>query len=248
MPRALVIAVLAAAVAHAGADRPAPELKFEYLPPTTPGVVGAPADHVARMQLLVDMLELQLRLPTSLKISYRECGTANAYYRPWAKTVLICHELWDKRRALYLATGHAREMIDRRLRNAMTFTAFHELGHALHDVLELPLLGSHEDAVDDLATLWMIRLGVGDSASHAAYGHHLRARQPEYAVDAWDEHSGGGQRAYAIACLLYGSDPARYMDVFERMAIPAPHISRCTQHFADRVAAWRTLFAPYLAR
>jgi hypothetical protein len=247
MPRALVIALVVAAVARARADHPpVPQLTLEYVAPTKPGLVGAPPDHVAQVRVLVSMLERQLRLGKPLTISYRECGSANAYYRPWSQTVLVCHELWDKRRALYLGTGHAREMVDRRLRNAMMFTLFHELGHGLHDVLDIPLLGSHEDAVDDIATLWMIRLGVGEAASHAAYGHHLRAKQPEYSVDAWDEHSNGSQRGYAIACLLYGSDPERYIGVFEKMSIPAPHITRCKQVYNERVSAWRKLFAPHL--
>lgn len=249
MPRALVIALLALAVARADAEQPpVPSFTLEYVAPTKPGIVGAPADHVARIRVLVGLLENQLRLPKPLTISYRECGSANAYYRPWANTVLICHELWDKRRALYVATGHSREMVDRRLRNAMMFTLFHELGHALHDVLELPLLGSHEDAVDDIATLFMIRLGVGEAAGHAAYGHHLRSKQPEYSVDAWDEHSGGAQRGYMIACMLYGSSPETYGSVFEKMSIPAPHIPRCRQHYRERAAAFEKLFAPHLPR
>jgi len=129
----------------------------------------------------------------------------------------------------------------------MIFTFFHELGHALHDELDLPLLGREEDAVDDIATLWMIRLGVGDAAQHASYGHHLRAQQPEYTHNAWDEHASGAQRGYAIGCLLYGSDPTRYVTNLERMGIPAPNILRCKKDYEQRLSAWKVLFRPHLA-
>ena len=246
--RALVVAALAMVVSRADADRPleGPKLVVEYTAPTSKGVVGIPLDHVARMRVLIRFLEHQLKLPNQITISYRECGSANAYYRSYDHSIEICHELWDKRSALYTATGNARGAIDRRLRAAMTFTFFHELGHALHDELELPLLGRDEDAVDDIATLWMIRLGVGDSAQQAADGHHLRSQQPEYTHDAWDEHGTGAQRGYAIGCLLYGSDPGRYSSALERMMIPAPQIMRCQKDYAKRLGAWQVLFRPHL--
>jgi hypothetical protein len=247
MPRALVFAVLAAAVVQAEADKPpVPQLTIEYVAPTKRGVIGAPADHIARMRVLIGLLEHQLQLRDPLKIAFVECGAANAYYRSSQRRVEICHELWDKRRTLYLNTGNGREEVDRRLRSAMTFSMFHEIGHALHDQLELPLLGSHEDAVDDIATIWMIRLGVGESARHAAYGHYLRAKQPHYDHDPWDEHGTGAQRGFAIACVLYGSDPERYFGVFTDMSIPAPYISRCQDEYPDRVRAWQKLLGPHL--
>ncbi len=248
----IVIAALALIVTRADADPPtdtAPKLVIEYTPPAK-GVVGIPPDHVARMRVLVGLLETQLRLPNRITISYRQCGSANAYYWHSRHAIEICHELWDKRRRLYLSTGNAgrdSESIARRLRAAMTFTFFHELGHALHDELDLPLLGRDEDAVDDIATLWMIRLGVGDAAQHAAFGHHLRAQQPKYRHAAWDEHGSGDQRGFSIGCLLYGADPERYMSTLERMNIPAPHLMRCKKDFATRRRAFDKLFAPHLA-
>jgi hypothetical protein len=242
----LVMTVIRADAEKPADPAPVSQLTLEYVAPTKPGVVGAPADHVARVRVLVEALGRQLRLPKSIKIAYRECGEANAYYWRSTRTIEVCHELWDKRRALYLSTGHDRETIKNRLSNAMIFTVFHELNHGLHDVLKLPLLGSHEDAVDDLATLWMIRLGAGDSAKHAAYGHHLRGQQPSYDVDPWDEHSDAGQRGFAIACLLYGSDPQHFSRVFEQMNTPAPKIMRCKKHYAERLEAWGVLLGPHL--
>lgn len=244
--RVLVVVALLAVVSRADAEQPnpGPKLVVEYTPPSTKGVIGIPADYVARMKILVSMLESQLRLPNKITINYRECGRANAFYYPSTHTIDICHELADRRRGLYRRNGIAK--VDEQLRDALTFTFFHELGHALHDELELPLLGRDEDAVDDIATLWMIRLGVGDAAQQAALGHHLRAQQPNYTHDAWDEHASGAQRGYAIGCMLYGADPERYAKVLEKMRIPAPHILRCKKDYATRLSAWGVLFKPHL--
>lgn len=248
--RAVVVAALLAVVSHADAEEvpPGPKLTVEYVAPTTKGVTGIPADHVAQMRVLVSMLETQLHLPNKISISYRECGTANAFYYPSTHSIEICHELWDKRRRLYSRTSKdSKETIDQRLRAALTFTFFHELGHALHDELDLPLLGRDEDAVDDIATLWMIRLGVGDAAKYAAVGHHLRSLQPNYTHAAWDEHASGAQRGYEIGCLLYGADPGRYLATMTEMRVPAPQLMRCKKDFTQRLRAWNTLFKPHLA-
>lgn len=248
--RTLVVAVVLAVVSHAEAERPVPgpKLVVEYTPPKTKGVIGIPADHVARMRILVGMLESQLVLPNKITIRYRECGSANAYYYASSHTIEICHELWDKRRRLYARTTLPKATVDHRLRSSVMFTFFHELGHALHDELELPLLGRDEDAVDDIATIWMIRLGVGDAAQYAAFGHHLRAQQPDYTHAIWDEHANGARRGYAIGCLLYGSDPVRYANTLEQMQVPAPHMLRCKGDYQQRVRAWQVLFRSHLAR
>jgi hypothetical protein len=242
-------AVLAMGFVRAEAEPPPvpPQITVEYHAPTGAEVIGPSEQHVARMRALIWQFEAQIRQPEPLKIVYQQCGSANAYYRPWIHSIVLCHELWDKRRALYLQTGHRQQLIDRRLDNAMTFSAFHELGHALHDQFALPLLGNEEDAVDELATMWMIRLGVGDAAKAGAYGHHLRGNQPEYDNSPWDDHPNAQRRGYAIACLLYGVDPDRYGDVLHKMNVPKHHIERCRDEYAERLVVWQKLMGPYLS-
>lgn len=246
--RVLVVAAFLAVVSRADAEHPpvGPKLVVEYSAPKTKGLIGIPQDYVDRMRVLIGMLESQLRLPNRISINYRECGTANAFYYPSTHSIDICHELADKRRRLYQRSGVPKDQLDAKLRDALTFSFFHEFGHALHDELELPLLGREEDAVDDIATIWMVRLGVGDAAQQAAVGHHLRAQQPNYSHPAWDEHASGAQRGYAIGCMLYGADPDRYSKMLEKMDIPAPNILRCKKDYATRLSAWRVLFKPYL--
>jgi hypothetical protein len=246
--RALVVAVLIMAVVRADAERPTPRITIDYAAPTSAHVKGIPGDHVARVRALVELLESQVRLPNALKIEYRECGDAKAYYRRTSSTIVICHELWEKRRALYLDTGTDRETADRRLHNAMMFSVFHEIGHAFHDQFQLPLLGNEEDAIDDIATLWMIRLGAGEAAKSAAYGHHLRGIQPQYDNVPWEEHNNAGKRGFSIACMLYGSDPERYSHVFKQMNVPALPITRCKEEYVESHRAFHALFGPHLTR
>ena len=73
-------------------------LVLELVAPAKPAVVGAPADHIAAMRIVIAKLDRELRLPRVVKVAYRECGTANSYYH-FDGTIEICHELWDQRRA-----------------------------------------------------------------------------------------------------------------------------------------------------
>jgi hypothetical protein len=239
----LVVAVFVLSAVRADADHPpGQDITVEYIAPKRAGVIGAPADHIVAMRQLVARLEFHL--PHSIKVSYRECGSANAFYWAESHTIAICHELWDERRKLYVATHTDREAIEHQLRDAMTYTLFHEFGHALHHELELPLLGNIEDAADELATIAMIRAGSGDAAASAAAGHRLRARQPGYSHDSWDPHASGAQRGFAIACVLYGAEPARYADLITGMKVPALRLASCVRDYPHRLATWLTLVDP----
>ena len=90
---------------------------------------------------------------------------------------------------------------------AATFILMHEVGHALVDVLDLPITGREEDAVDQLAAMMLIN--TGDKGATAAL-NGVRAIQPgQNAIydnsDFADEHSLGPQRLFNIACWIYGS-------------------------------------------
>jgi hypothetical protein len=79
------------------------------------------------------------------------------------------------------------------------FTLHHELGHALIDQLDLPVLGREEDAVDHLATIMMLpvqaepvmdRLIVA-AADGWAFGNARRNADGDGAVAWWGEQNRG---------------------------------------------------------
>lgn len=199
---------------------------------------GAPADYVDEMRAVVARVDAMLSLPRPLAVEYRSCRTANAFYYPTQHALVICHELWDARRRRYEAAGIASDVLDKRLRDAMTFTFFHEFAHALHAELDLPILGSSEDAADEIATRWMIRLGLADLAAQAARGHHLRAQEQH---EFWDEHGSGAQRGFAIACVLYGADRKHFAGLMTELGVPVDRRAKCERDHPRRERAWTTL-------
>jgi hypothetical protein len=119
----------------------------------------------------------------------------------------------------------------------------HEVGHALVDVLDLPITGREEDAVDQLAAMMLIN--TGDKGAAAAL-NGVRAIQPgQNAVydnsDFADEHSLGPVRLYNIACWIYGSDPQKYAALVSGGGLPAARARRCPGEYERLSKAWMRL-------
>ncbi len=140
--------------------------------------------------------------------------------------------------------------IDPVLAGHLAFTAYHELGHALVSELDLPVLGKEEDAVDRLA-IWILTPDdpqVGPDALIGSMQSWFRsAEQTAYADIAWwGEHSSDEQRAFQIACLLYGSDPARFAAVADTAGLPEDRQASCQVEAEANDRAWATVLTPHL--
>jgi hypothetical protein len=123
------------------------------------------------------------------------------------------------------------------------WTLVHELGHALIAELEVPILGSEEDAADCIATIGLLH-------GSADFGIPNQLDEIEFIVataEAWrvewelerlhrtvapyaDTHSLDIQRFYNILCLLYGSDPERYGTLTTTLGLPYDRALGCAEY------------------
>jgi hypothetical protein len=82
-----------------------------------------------------------LKLPVKLKITTHECGATNAYWGGRAKGLSLCYEWFDfaKRVAPREATpeGYTR---DDAITGMFLQVTFHELGHGMFDIYDIPVL------------------------------------------------------------------------------------------------------------
>ena len=124
-------------------------------------------------------------------------------------------------------------------------TFYHELGHALIDVLQLPVLGREEDAADTLSTLLIHQIWDEDSATamvyDTAYAFQLYAAEAEaegYEMPFWDEHSLDMQRYFNMVCLFYGASPDTRDDVAAELELPEDRAERCADEFDLADASW----------
>jgi hypothetical protein len=98
------------------------------------------------------------KLPTDITIRTRSCdGVSNAWYIQG--TVTICYEYLEGiRKDMPQVTTLKGLTPTDAVVGQYVYTVSHELGHALFDVLDIPLLGRPEDAADQFAAYMMLQL------------------------------------------------------------------------------------------
>jgi hypothetical protein len=185
-----------------------------------------------------------LRIPRDIVLQTEHCDDPNAKYDSHRRRVTLCYELFrslsdrfdNESGGEYLVTG------------TVMFALMHELGHALVDVLELPITGKEEDAVDQLATILLLQQGApGDSLAFGAVGWFVsnsRLGIPDDLAFA-DDHGLDRQRVYNIICWIYARDPARYPEIVTDGWLPEHRRDRCPSEFRRLAESWRRILAPF---
>lgn len=149
---------------------------------------------------------------------------------------------------LALSSPLAAEESDARrffIESNLLATYYHELGHALIDVLQLPVLGREEDAVDALATLLIHDIWEEESAtemmrdvSYAWLWSDARSTEEGYEPAYWDTHSLDLQRHYTQLCLFYGADPEKRAELVEEFEMPGERAEGCAEEYALAADSW----------
>jgi hypothetical protein len=134
----------------------------------------------------------------------------------------------------------------------MLFVGFHEMGHALVNQLRLPVLGHDEDAADSFATLAMLNEGTEFSVNvlvQAARGWFLfdrRDRKLGNMLTFYDEHGVDQQRAYAIVCLMVGSDHRQFKELADWVQMPEARQATCQGDYNNAKYSWDLVLTPFL--
>jgi len=206
----------------------------------------------------VDGLNETFRIPKDVEVLVRECGEANSYYEPDQHRISLCYEIvsyFSNNFFTDAKTEEDRTDAGEAVAGATLFTLYHELGHALIDLWDLPVTGREEDAVDQLATIVLLE-GGEDGQTAALNGAAAFWGEEEESGDDdeggseersfWDEHSLGEQRFYNIVCWSYGSDPEGNSDLVGDDWLPEDRAGNCPDEYARMSKAWDTLLSPYV--
>jgi hypothetical protein len=188
-----------------------------------------------------------VKIPTSVNINTVDCNTINAFYDPNNKRIIVCYELLDYFIGVFKPTAKSDAELGNAVLGATIFSFFHESGHGLIDLLDLPAVGREEDSVDQLATLILISSG-DEGVAMALSGAHWFQLQTKggHTTPFWDEHAFDGQRFYNILCLIYGSDPKKYGGFVSSGNLPEERAARCPEEYAKINKAWEKLLQPHL--
>jgi hypothetical protein len=143
----------------------------------------------------------------------------------------------------------------------VVFTLFHEAGHALIHLLDLPTLGREEDAADNLAALLMIgeptkgadiKAGGNEEMLLAAADGwamlHEKSKAAGEKPAFWDSHSLDQQRYHNVLCLIYGSNPEIFVEIIDAEELPAERREQCAEEYAKTADSWTQVLNPHLKR
>lgn len=185
-----------------------------------------------------------LRIPRNIILRTAHCGEPNASYNPDSRRVTLCYELFSALTDRFEREAGGEYLVS----GTVVFALMHELGHALIDVLDLPVTGREEDAVDQLATVLLLQQGpTGDSLAFGAVGWFASDAHADQldALQFADDHGFDLQRVYNIVCWIYGRDPKRYPEILEDGWLPEHRRDRCGGEYRRLEESWNRLLAPH---
>ncbi|WP_235974270.1 DUF4344 domain-containing metallopeptidase [Luteimonas deserti] len=248
---------------HVSARPAPPPFEYVYRPPRSHDL-QAIHERVLEADLLQRLPEVQaidgmFALPRRLRYVTQECGEFGAFYRPADAEVVLCYETLrtlyergqDQQRASRLAEDHPL----RYTRANIRFIVLHETGHALVHLLDLPVTGRQEDAVDQLAAILMLRFaGVEETPAEVIANLRMAANwmlsdsTGAYDLEAYAaEHALGEQRYFNLQCLIYGTDPDSFAGMVDTGDLTAQRARGCARETRLISRAWLRLLLPHLA-
>jgi hypothetical protein len=118
---------------------------------------------------------------------------------------------------------------------------YHELGHALIDILDLPIFGQEEDAADVLSVVLIDALFDEETAVGLAVDTAFGCLGEEDSVDDpvfWGVHGPDEQRYYNLVCLFYGANPDQREELAIEMGLPEQRAWTCPQEYDQAIDSW----------
>ncbi len=128
---------------------------------------------------------------------FQDCGFANAYYRPATSTIGMCYEMYRSLQEQF----NPQDALE-----VFRFIFLHELGHALIDQFDLPILGGEEDAADALATVLLIEGGAPSRAAVLAGVKFFDLYRSGLSNNWAGVHAVGPQRMFNLVCWGAGGE------------------------------------------
>ena len=190
------------------------------------------------------------RLPRPLLLKLSGCdGVSNAWYDEGFVTV--CYEyladLLKNEPERTLPSGITQEDA---LLGPLIDVFLHESGHAVFDILKVPVLGREEDAADLFSAYIMLQFGKEDAHRlilGSAYQYKADVVSPQGTLkDYADVHAVPAQRFYNVLCIAYGADQKLFADVVEKGYLPKERAEGCDDEYEQAVFAFKKLIDPYV--
>lgn len=122
---------------------------------------------------------------------------------------------------------------------------YHELGHAVIDLMDVPIFGQEEDAADVMAVLlidWLYEEETAQSIAYDSAFGYINDPEETEEVPYWDLHGPDEQRFYNHVCLFYGANPEDREELAADLGLPEERAETCPEEYDQAVASWGMIF------
>jgi hypothetical protein len=242
---------LCRAIERAHAGEPG-QIDIAYLPPKSP-------EHQPLRELLMRNRVLEkiqaflgpFRLPRRALLKTESCdGVANAYSGNDAVTV--CYEYIDEiwRNVPKETTPEGVAPIDA-FAGPLVDVFFHEFGHVVFYMLQVPIFGREEDAADQFSAFLMLHFGPEEARrliAGAAY-QFKRELMPETTLklkDFSDTHGTPAERFYNLLCIAFGANGELFADIVTKGYLPVERAIGCEDEYRQLAHAFKALIGPHI--
>jgi hypothetical protein len=207
------------------------------------------------LEALADDVNDMLLLPVDVPVTGQQCDEANAFWSPSEQAMTICYEDAELSNRIFEAAGD-EDPVGSTL-GAERATFYHELGHAVIDLYDLPFTGREEDVADQLAAVLLLQPdddGQVDPENIRAAQAYARMFQGYSEQDGggaenfpfWDVHEYDLARMYNFQCWIYGSDPEGNAHMVDQELVPEDRADSCEGEFDRMSRAWYEMLEPHL--
>ncbi len=203
-----------------------------------------------------------VKWPRTLHLVVKQCPQANlpsppVFYAYEEYSLVICYQWFT-----FLQTAAATT--DTGGRNASFATAqevvvgglvgvvLHEAARAMFDMLQVPILGSNEDAADQLSGFIALQFGR-DVARTVVKGTYLvwntyayQALANNVSYNFASQSKVPPQRADNILCMAYGGDATGFQDFVDKKLLLPTRASDCANEYRQAKQAFDATIKPHL--
>src|SRR5262245_20006930 len=248
----MALALLDPTLAAAAPKPKTKQISISYVKPTNP-------EHEPLYALLVERKFLEkvqeilgpFRLPKTLPLAIRGCDVEpNARYD--GSGITFCYEFIEEvwKNAPTETTPEGVTPTDA-IVGSLANIFFHEVGHALFDFLQVPVLGREEDAADTMSALLMLFISKEEGRRMIAgaayvYKEDLKKEVSLKLGDFSDVHSTSQQRFFNLLCIAYGANQELCSDIVKKGYLPEDRAVGCRNEAQLAFFAFNRLIMPHV--
>jgi hypothetical protein len=212
-------------------------VRVNYVPPTNPAHqdiydLMKKRGTLERMQKLLS----PFRLKRDLTLTVQNCGMDNAWYD--SGVITVCYEyLADARKHSPKEETKDGVTPEDALVSQVYYVFLHEAGHAMFDLLTVPVFGNEESAADQFATYMLLQMGQNDArqlilGASYTFRAFMNAAQPTEATVGSPTSTAPQPSVFSICCVSATGRARTCLAIWSRKA--------CCQNRAPRTARLNT--------